>query len=81
MYKYKSGDTLDFGFITNPKDIFDGIISNKLKLNRSFESLSWNIGKGSNKSGQKKKQILIFISIKLYEKRSFNYYVTLCSRD
>lgn len=55
MYKYKSGDTLDFGFITNPKDIFDGIISNKLKLNRSFESLSWSIGKGSNKSGQKKK--------------------------
>ena len=40
LYKYKSGDTLDFGFITNPKDIFDGIISNKLKLNRSFESLS-----------------------------------------
>lgn len=56
MYNYKSGNTLDFRSVTNPKYLFDGIKGVNILLidersqQRPFESNLGNIRKGGNGS-------------------------------
>ena len=77
MYKYKSGNTLDFGSIPNANKLFDGI--KRLKIVsigtksqwRLFESNLGKARKGGNRS-QEQKEAIVNFHILQHTKRSYS---------